>query len=132
MKMPWTPKLEQRADSSYTDALIAAITANSRGEQTAFPTATGALEMAAGFVGRAFQSAEVMGPAHVVDALGPAQMGLIGRSLIRRGELVLYIQVSGGRVTLLPCQSHDIDGGARSRDVGIPLQPRRAGAHHHL
>ena len=36
---------------------------------------------------------------------------MIGRSLIRRGELVFYIHVSQGVVSLLPCESHDIDGG---------------------
>ena len=33
-------ELEHRADSSYTDALVAAITANAGGETTAFPTST--------------------------------------------------------------------------------------------
>ena len=52
-------QLEQRADSSYTDALVAAITANSASKNTAFPTATAALEACAGFVGRSFASAAV-------------------------------------------------------------------------
>ena len=55
-------KTETRADSSYTDALVAAITANARGQNTAFPTATAALEACAGFVSRAFASAEVKAP----------------------------------------------------------------------
>ena len=39
--MKWFPwqsnNMEHRADSSYTDALIAAITANAKGQTTAFP-----------------------------------------------------------------------------------------------
>ena len=57
MRFPWQPKLETRADSSYTDALIAAITANASGQTTAFASAVGALEAASGLVGRAFASA---------------------------------------------------------------------------
>ena len=48
MKWPWQSNMEYRADSSYTDALIAAITANAKGQTTAFPTAVGALEAASG------------------------------------------------------------------------------------
>ena len=38
-------------------------------------------------------------------------MAMIGRALIRRGEIVLMIRVEGGEVRLLPAASHDIDGG---------------------
>ena len=36
---------------------------------------------------------------------------MIGRALIRRGEVVFLIRVEDGRVKLLPAASHDIDGG---------------------
>ena len=78
---------ETRADSSYTDALVAAITANASGESTAFPTATAALEACSGLVGRAFASATVMGSDRAQDALTPALLSMIGRALIRRGEI---------------------------------------------
>lgn len=103
-------KRETRADSSYTDALVAAITANARGETTAFPTATSALESCAGLVGRAFAAAEVDGPAYAVDALTPETMLMIGRALIRRGEIVFGMDVSEGRLFLWPAASHDVDG----------------------
>ena len=113
--MRWWPKFggetEHRADSSYTDALIAAITANAAGQSTAFPTATAALESCAGFVGRSFASVMVKAPPMFSAALSPSCMELIGRGLVRRGEVVLLIQVAGGRVELLPCESHDVDGG---------------------
>ena len=38
-------------------------------------------------------------------------MEMIGRSLIRRGELVLLIDTQGGRLRLLPAESHDVEGG---------------------
>ena len=110
MRWPWQAA-ETRADSSYTDALVAAITANAGGQNTAFPTATAALEACAGFVGRAFAAAEVEAPAHATMALDPSCLSLIGRALIRRGELVFLIRVDGGQVKLLPAESHDVDGG---------------------
>ena len=109
---PWQSNLETRADSSYTDALIAAITANARGQQTAFPSAVGALEAASGLVSRAFATAMVETTATpVLRALTPSCLALIGRALVRRGEIVFYIDTSRGQVDLLPCQSHDVDGG---------------------
>ena len=37
---------------------------------------------------------------------------MIGRALIRRGEIVLLIHVQDGELHLLPCRkSHDVDGG---------------------
>ena len=71
MRWPWQPR-EDRADSSYTDALVQAITANAGGQTTAFPTATAALEAAAGVVGRAFAAAEVKAPTAMLRALDPA------------------------------------------------------------
>ena len=112
MKWPWQSNMEYRADSSYTDALIAAITANAKGQTTAFPTAVGALEAASGLVSRAFATAMVESTATpVLRALTPSCLALIGRALIRRGEIVFYIDSSMGRIDLLPCQSHDVDGG---------------------
>ena len=112
MRWPWQAPLETRADSSYTDALIAAITANAGGQTTAFAAATGALEAAAGLISRAFATAEVDADSQpVLRALTPGCMALIGRALIRRGEVVFYVDTSRGMIDLLPCQSHDVDGG---------------------
>ena len=83
--------IETRADSSYTDALVAAITANAGGQSTAFPTSTAALEAASGFAGRAFAAAEITAADSIVAALDPPTMAMIGRALIRRGEIVLLI-----------------------------------------
>ena len=118
MRLPWpgqraleTELAELRADSSYTDALVAAITANAGGQTTAFPTATGALEAVAGFAGRAFAASEITAADALVQALDPATMSMIGRALIRRGEIVFLIRVDPEHgFNLLPCQSHDVAG----------------------
>ena len=103
--------LEVRAegDASYTDVLVNALQAMASGRE-ARPTATGALEACAGFVGRAFAGAVVDGPGYAVDALTPAFLALVGRSLVRRGELVCVVDTSAGRLALLPGHSHEVGG----------------------
>ena len=115
------PETRQAGTSSYTDALVAAITANASGETTAFPSSTGALEACAGFTGRAFAAAKVDAPASVLPALPPALLALIGRSLIRRGELLLHISVADGRLQLLPASSHDVSGTPEAWDYRLNL-----------
>lgn len=110
LRWPWARGIEQRADSSYTDALVASITANAGGEVTAYPTATGALEACASFCGRGFASAEVKAAENIQAVLDPTTLNMIGRALIVRGELVLMISTTGGRLKLLPAASHDVDG----------------------
>ena len=114
MRWPWQAR-ETRADSSYTSALIEVLAGQASG-QAITSTATSALETAAGVLGRAFGQAEVHAPDAMRDALSPACMVLIGRSLIRRGEIVFAIRVIGGRVKLLPASSHDVYGGADPDD----------------
>ena len=103
-------RYEKRADSSYTDALVQAITANAGGQNTAFPTATSALESCAGLVGRAFASADITCPDYAVEALSPDCLSMIGRALIRRGEILFEVDVSEGQIQLMPASSHDVDG----------------------
>ena len=125
-KMPWQPDsqiaglqqqvadLETRADSSYTDSLVAALLRQSRGQSVtpAIVSATSALEACAGKVGLSFAAAEISGPDTVIAALTPEVMMMIGRSLIRRGELVLYIDTRTGNLQLLPVMSHNVSGDA--------------------
>ena len=111
MKLPWT-KTENYQDSSYTDALVAALIRQVRGRTagTALTSETGALESAAGLVGRAFMACEVSGDPMYTAALTPQVMELIGRSLLKRGDSVFYLDTSDG-LHLLPAQTHSIDGG---------------------
>ena len=111
--MKWPPwrRAETRASGTYTDVLFAAQLASATGEATAFPTATAALESCAGFVSRAFASAEVAAPAMFTDALSPECLGLIGRQLIRVGDFVALIRVIDGELHILPASSYDARGG---------------------
>ena len=113
MKWPWkSDNLEYRADDSFTNALITLLTARAGAPQAALPAALGALEAASGLVSRAFATAMVETPAMAVTrALTPACLALVGRSLVRAGEIVFYLDTSAGRIDLLPCQSWDVDGG---------------------
>ena len=108
MRWPWQPA-EKR--ESYTDLLVQF--ALSRAEETgAAPAATGALEAAAGIISRCFAAIEVSAPAHAVGALGPGFLSQVGRSLIRAGECVYFLDIEGGAVTLTPAESWDIQGGS--------------------
>ena len=107
---PFGNKLENR-DDSYTDTLIAALVSRLQGNTLANVSATGALEACAGLVGRAFMAAEIDGRPALTTALTPDCLELIGRSLIRRGEVVFLISTESGDLELLPAETHDVSGG---------------------
>ena len=111
MKWPFGNNLEMRAESSYTDTLIGLLVGRAQGKSLSTPTATAALEACAGTVGRGFAASEVTGPDSLTRALTPGVLEMIGRSLIRRGELVLLIDSSSGMLRLIPAETHDIEGG---------------------
>lgn len=110
MRWPWQRRVETRQQSSYTDAIITTLLGKAAGREVAL-TATGALETCAGLLGRAFTAAEVEAPPAIRRALTPALLTLIGRSMIRRGELLLRIRVEAGRLYLDPVAHHDVSGG---------------------
>ena len=109
MKWPW--KSEKRNDS-YTDALVSQLLQGAGGGTGAAVAATGALEAASGLISRCFAAAQVSGPAHAVQVLGPDVLAQVGRALIRTGEAVYFMDVQAGRLLLLPAQSWDIFGAA--------------------
>ena len=111
----WMRRTENRAadgGGAYENALIQAILSRAEGATLAIPDASGAVEAAAGLVSRAFVAAEIEGaPPHVIDALSPELLGMIGRALIRRGEFAAAIDVDrAGRVRLAPAQTIDVRG----------------------
>ena len=109
MRWPW--QREQR-ESSFTDSLVALIQAQAGATRIAAPSATAALEAASGCYQRAFQVAEVTGAANMIGDLTPYLMGVLARELIRVGDVVLYIEVHGGRVRLRLCSDYDVTGAA--------------------
>ena len=111
MKWPFGNKLETRQESSYTDTLIASLVSRAQGKSLAMPSATAALEACAGTVGRGFAASEVTGPDSLTSALSASIMEMIGRSLIRMGEIVLLVDTTAGSLRLVPAQTHDVTGG---------------------
>ena len=108
---PFGNNLETRAESSYTDVLVASLLSRAQGKSLAVPSGTAALEACVGTVGRGFAAAEVSGPDSLTSALTPGVLELVGRSLIRRCEVVFLIDTTSGRLRLIPAETHDVQGG---------------------
>ena len=109
-------RVEHRA--SYTDTLIAAIQSAASGEAGVNVGALGPLEIAAGLWSRAFASASVTPQTTATEAITPSVLAMIGRELVRRGEVVFEIAVDRvphrrSIVTLIPIAHWDITGRAR-------------------
>ena len=102
---------ENRASdtTSYTDALIDLIVARASGN-IAKASATAALETVAGIVARGFAAAEVEGPPVVTDALDARTRAMIGRALIRNGEIAFLGQTTD-RLHLRPLSAWTVTGG---------------------
>jgi len=98
--------------TGYSDTIVAALTASAEGTSTVRASATGALEACAGFVGRAFASADVQASDLVRDVLTPSCLGHVGRQLIRRGDVLLLISTRGGRLALHPATDWTVYGAA--------------------
>ena len=106
MRWPWQ-KTEKRSSNSYTDARIAATLAGIEDSaDSVHKTAT--LEAAAGLYAACLAGAHVT-PS--IPALTPACLSLLARDLIKNGESLFLIRVSGERIELLPVASWDIRGG---------------------
>ena len=111
MRWPWAPKLETRA--GYTDARLIALLRETDGNAgSADDTATAAIEMCAGTTGRGFMAAEVMADSPTVAAaITPGFLEMLGRAMIKTGNLLFYIDTSEGDLMLLPASSHFVRGG---------------------
>ena len=96
--------------AGYTDAVVRALLQHAAGGTTADPSATAALEAAAGQYARAFAVADVTPATPATRALSPAALSLMGRELIRRGEFVQMIEADREGVRLVPVGSWDIRG----------------------
>ena len=117
MRWPWQsanpdpePSRERRENSPFTDAVIAGILAASQTSQQGDSSALGALETAAGLWARAFASATISPMNRRTEAITPSILALIGRTLIRRGELVFAIKMIDGELALIPGGTWDVRG----------------------
>ena len=64
-----------------------------------------------GYSFEGFRGLEVSGPDSLTQALTPGVLALIGRSLIRTGEVVFLIDTQAGKLRLIPAETHDVEGG---------------------
>ena len=115
MRFPWRrpPAPEYRAapgGSDYTSVLTSLLLARAEGNP-ADPAATAALECAAGLYGRAFAVAEVSPATPATAALTPSVLCLAARSMIRAGEALFVLEVTGGRLVARAAPHWDVRGG---------------------
>ena len=104
-------KSEHR-QASYNDAITASLLQAAEGGTAANVLQTGALEAASGLISRAFMIADIEASPAIKAALHPQTMALIGRTMVKTGELVLYISVDDvGGVELQPCANVEVSGG---------------------
>ena len=118
MRFPWAkpePAPERREAVPFTDAVVAALTAQAGGTASGDPSAIAALEAAAGLYAAAFAGATVTPANPTTAGLTPGCRALMARDLIRRGESIHQIRIEGGMVRLQPIGSWDVRGAADER-----------------
>ena len=101
---------KRSAGAGYTDAVVDALLQHAAGGTKADPSATAALEAAAGQYARAFALAEVTPATPATRSLTPAVLALMARDLVRRGESLHVIEADREGVRLLPVASWDVRG----------------------
>ena len=115
MRWPWQHTEDRQATGgNYTSLISALVGEHAAGTQQA--SATAATEAVAGALSRAFADARVDGPADVAEALSPRVLAQIGRDLVRVGESLHVIRMSGGRLKLLSASTWYWEGGADPAD----------------
>ena len=115
MRWPWSKREPERRESvPFTDAVVAALTAQASGQAVGDASAIAALEAAVALYSHAFAAA-LPTPSEVRTVLTPPCMALLARNLIRRGEDVHQIIVEGGAIRLQPIGSWDVRGPADER-----------------
>ena len=110
MRWPWPKRVEKR-ESNYSDAVVTALLAAAQGKGATDARGTAALETACSIYARAFAAATVEGADRVAEAVSPAFLAQVARSLIRTGQAVYRIDVIDGAVVLVPAGTWDIAGG---------------------
>ena len=113
----WPFRRREKRDSGgdFSDAVVRLIEAQAAGT-AADASSTAAVEAASGALSRAFASARVEGPPHVMEAVTPVFLAQAGRDLVRSGDSMHVIDVDrAGRVSLLPCSSWHFEGDAHPR-----------------
>ena len=104
-------KIEKReSGGDFSDAVVRLIEAQAAGT-AADASSTAAVEAASGALSRAFATAEVHGEPWIKEVVTPAFMAQVGRDLIRNGDSMHVIRMSGaGEVRLIPASSWHWEG----------------------
>ena len=101
----------EKRQADYTQTLVQLLQAKSAASVEHDPLRSAALETAAGIWGRALSSAKVS-PEPAAAVLTPPILAMIGRSLIRTGQVLFVVDVLDGRRVLTPASSWDVLGSA--------------------
>ena len=110
MLWPWAKREKRDSGGDFSDAVVRLIQAQAAGT-AADASSTAAVEAASGALSRAFSSAEVVAAPWVQEAVTPAVLAQVGRDLIRSGDSMHVIRVSGdGMVRLIPASSWHWEG----------------------
>ena len=109
MRWPWQRRETRDDGGTYTALINQLIQAQAAGATTD-ASSTAALEAASGLLSRALASAEVVGPDWAREAVSPRCLAQIGRDLVRVGESLHVIRMTGGRLHLVPCSTWYLEG----------------------
>ena len=110
MRWPWSKTERRDSGGDFSDAVVRLIEAQAAGT-AADASSTAAVEAASGALSRAFASAEVQGKAWVQEIVTPSFLAQVGRDLIRRGDSMHVIRMSGdGGIQLIPASSWHFEG----------------------
>ena len=115
MWWPWSKPETREAEGGYTGIISALIEAQAAGT-TQQASATAATEAVAGALSRAFADARVDGPPDIAAAISPRTLAQVGRDLVRVGESLHVIRMSGGRLRLAPASTWYWEGGSDPAD----------------
>ena len=115
--MSWWPfsKTEKR-ESSYSEAVGNLLFSSAAGKSP-LPHLTGAVESAAGLLGRGLSMAKVTGQR--TEGLTPEWLAHVGRQLVVSGESLHVIEIINGEVKLFPVAHFDVYGNSMSPDAWV-------------
>ena len=110
MRWPWQRLEKRESGGDFSDAVVRLLESQAAGT-AADASSTAAVEAASGALSRAFAAAEVVGEDWVQEAVTPIVLGQIGRDLVRNGDSMHAIRITGGGVVqLIPCSSWHFEG----------------------
>ena len=109
MRWPWQRRERRESGGDFADAVTRLIESTAAGK-AADSGATAAVEAAAGALSRAFAAATVKGPEWAAQAVTPGFLGQVGRDLIRHGQSMHALRMSGGSPVLIPISNWHWEG----------------------